>query len=634
MKNDLDRRAFLEQLGACTIGGTALSQLFRPHASAQGSTGYNADPGLPDAEKARAWSAPPRLANPNILLIMVDQMRWPQWLDTSQKAMLDQQILPNIFGRLRDNSYVFQQYYTAATVCTAARGTLLTGLYAPQTGVYVDGIEGLITATTPALVPAFPTWATAVAALNPAYANNCWWFGKWHLSACTTSTPLLAYGFNTRTYPGGAAGNPSPNGSANEGTNGGLFKTEVFASDAMIAGDFIGWLEGDSPSAGAPASPWCATVSLINPHDISDAPAWFQASPFPPAGVPIPPVYFPPPAFPPPGVPALYTSIPSPWNYENLQVVKNKPSLQYSYQNNGNYQDGAVTDWVQFLNLYYWLQSYVDQQVGLILNALEKSPYYENTVIIFASDHGEYAGSHGIHDKGSAVYDESIRVPLYVHFPSQIGNIAMPQMCSSVDFFGLMCDLATTGGGRWRQGPQAYPDLALRQSLWQFLYKHAPETRVAPTLGVPYIFHTCDANTATPHALKYHIVGLRTKINANNPSQPGAKLAIYSEWGTCTTVPDSTPPDHEFYDYNPLTTNNWKETGNDYFSTNQTTQATVAAYLSELGSWGPPATGLIASELAPPLAGTGTDGNPLTQAQAAALQNYFNFVYGKGTCTA
>lgn len=624
MQEDLNRRAFLGKLGA-TVGGAALSQALGSPARAQDV-----------AEQPAGWSAPPQLTNPNILVILVDQMRWPQWLSTKQLNVLDQQVLPNIFGRLRDHAYVFEQYYTAATVCTAARGTLLTGLYAPQTGVYLDGIEGLITASTPALVTAFPTWATGVEALNPAYANNCWWFGKWHLSDCTTTKPLVDYGFNTRTYPGGANRNPSPNGSPNEGTDGGQYGKKYYASDADIAGDFIGWLEGQAPSNGEPASPWCATVSLINPHDITDAPAWLQSSPFPPKGVPRLPVYFPPPVFPPPsGAPAVYSALPSPWNHENLKTVTNKPSVQYAFQNGTNTEDGNVTDWVTFLNMYYWLQNYVDTQIGLVLDALQRSPYAENTVIVFASDHGEYAGSHGLHDKGGTIYDEAIRVPLYVQFPGQPGSITMHQMCSSVDFFGLVCDLATTGGGHWQKGPQSYPDLAARQSIWNFLYRNAGETRIAPTLGIPYIFHTCDENSVTPHATKYHIVGLRTKANPNNP-QPGAKLGVYSEWGECSVIPDSTPPDYEFYDYNPATggNGNTMELGNDYFSTNQITQAAIGAYLSELGSWGSPGTGLIATELNAPLTGTGTDGNPLSEAQTTARQNYYNFMFGTGKCTA
>jgi len=319
----------------------------------------------------------------------------------------------------------------------------------------------------------------------------------------------------------------------------------------------------------------------------------------------------------------------SPWNYENLKRANNKPALQYQFQAAANSHDSPVTNWVTFLNQYYWLQNYVDTQIKTVLDALQGSAYYENTIVIFAADHGEYGGSHGLHDKGEAIYDEVIHVPLYVQFPGQTGSTIMNQMCSSVDFFGLMCDLATGGGGLWQQ---AYPDLASRQSIWQFLYQNAPETRLAPTLGIPYIFHTSDDNATTPHANVYHIVGLRTKANPSNTAQPGAKLGVYSEWGSCSVIPDATPQEFEFYDYNPDTSNNWKELGNDYFSTNQTTKNTIADYTSALGTWGPPATGLIASELDPPLVGTGTDGNPLSEAQATARQDYFNYIDGPGVC--
>jgi arylsulfatase A-like enzyme len=628
VEKDLNRRGFLEKLGAYTVGGAALSQVLGSRAGAQSGAGQaqNTDPaGLP-------WTAPPHLKNPNILVIMVDQMRWPQWVNASQMKVLGQQLLPNIFGRIRDDAYSFQQYYTAATVCTAARGTLLTGLYAPQTAEYIDGGSGT---NAPNLLPAFPTWATGIQALNPAYANNCWWFGKWHLSPCNTATPLAAFGFNTRTYPGSAALNPSPNGYPNEGANGGLFGDLVWASDAEIAGDFIGWLEGQSPSSGPPTTPWCATVSLINPHDITKAPGWLQASPFPPTGLQLLSAYFPPPPFPPlNGAPALYSSEPVSWNWEDLTTITTKPSIQYQLQNVQNSSDYPVTDWVLFLNQYYWLQNYVDTQIGLVLDALQNSPYHRNTIVVFLADHGEYAGSHGLHDKGDAIYDEAIRVPLYVHYPGQKGSIAMNQMCSSVDFFGLVCDLATNGGQLWQKGPQAYPDLAPRQSLWKFLYQNSNETRIAPTLGVPYILHTCDDDSNTPSATIFHIVGLRTKTNALNVAQPGAKLGIYSKWGTCSIIPVSTPPpNYEFYDYNPAARDNWKELGNDYFSKNPAIQETIADYLDELGSWGPPATGLIGTELYRPLVGIGTDGNPLSEAQATAQQNYFDYIWGTSVCT-
>ena len=607
MQNDeeVSRRIFLERLAAGALLG-ATGACTRP-VLAQSSSG--------------GWTPPPVMKNPNILIVMVDQMRPPMWLNASQSAALSQTVLPNIMGRIQSNSYNFEQFFVSATACTASRSGLLTGLYTPQTAMYVNGDPG----GAPSLNPAFPTWGQALATLNPAYQGNLWWFGKWHLCPKLNASPLLPYGFRTRTYPGGSPPyNEDPSGTANEGTDGGPFKGQVWASDAMIANDFIGWLQGQAPTTGQPSSPWCATVSLVNPHDICGAPAWFQSSPFPPTGVPLQAVYFPPPSGSPP---SFYTSTPSPWNYENLQQVPNKPGLQYGWASYLNNFMGTVTDWPLYLNQYFWLQNFVDQQVGLVLNALASSVFANNTIVIFLSDHGEYAGSHGIRLKGSAVYDESIRVPFYVQFPGQTGSISMNQMCSGVDFFGLMCDLATGGSGQWRL---AYPDLANRQSMWSFLYNNSIETRVAPSpVGLPYIFHTFDSGIGSG---KSHIVCMRTKLDLN-AGAIGAKLAFYSEWAPCTTYPDATPPDPEFYDYNPQTTNNTSEMGNDYYSNNATTQNTIAQYKQVMGGLTPPATGLIGSELNRPLIGTGTDGNPLSQAQAAAQQAYFNFVSGAGSCT-
>ena len=208
----------------------------------------------------------------------------------------------------------------------------------------------------------------------------------------------------------------------------------------------------------------------------------------------------------------------------------------------------------------------------------------------------------------------------------------MNQMFSGVDLFGFLCDLATAGSGRWRL---AYPDLANRQSIWSFLYENSAETRVAPSLqGIPYIFHTSDGALPLSSG-KSHIVCMRTKLNVS-AGQIGAKLAFYSQWAPCTTYPDSTPPDPEFYDYNPQTTGNTMETGNDYFSSNATTQNTIARYTAAMGSLGPPSTGLIASELNRPLTGNGTNGKPLSQAQAAAqlaYVDYVNAVNGGGLCS-
>jgi len=208
-REGVSRRNFLGSLGAGALLGAA-------GAGAQHMVG---------APATAAWTPPPLLQHPNILIIMVDQMRMPVWMTPGQINALAT-FLPNIMGRIQANSYNFTQHYSAATNCTSARAALLTGLYVPQTAMYITGnsVQGTCIQTQPFMDFAFPTWADAMVRVNPAYRGNLWWFGKWHLSLAQSFAPLVPYGFNTRTYPGGAFPyNPSPNGVPNEGSNGGAF---------------------------------------------------------------------------------------------------------------------------------------------------------------------------------------------------------------------------------------------------------------------------------------------------------------------------------------------------------------------------------------------------------------------------
>lgn len=598
------------------------------------------------------------------MIILVDQFRQPLWLNSTQAAYLQETVVPNIIQKIRNKSYVFQQYFACANRCTPARATLLTGLYAPQTHMYA----GEDSVSTPSLQTAFPTWGWAIQqpnlfGNNPSpYANNVWWFGKWHLSDAYpgATKPLLGYGFNTELYPGTNA--PSPNGYPNEGVNGGLYQGHTYASDSEIAGDFTSWLGGAT-------GPWCATVSLINPHDIALAPNWLN----PALSFPLPgwtPPWFPPtnPDNPLPVFTYPMLPYPDPWNYEKPTygcwgASHHKPTLQWEYYNSVNtsfgYANDNVTDITLFLNNYYWLQYFVDQQVGSVLNALSNSPYANNTIVVFTSDHGEYALSHGLHDKGSAVYDEGIRVPLYVQFPGQSYYVDMEQMCSSVDFFGLVCDLATIAPGNTGSWRAPYPSLGNRESIYNYLSSNSAENyrlvssawgNVGNLAGQPYIMHTFDETTPsedpnsqyngqdTCSAVKAHIVCLRTK-SQNTCGQTsgftGGKIAFYSTWAQCSTAPDGTAGDYEweFYDYQyggSSGVGNIAELDNDYY----VAPTNFGNFQAALGVSFTGGACALVDELNAPLQGNGTDGNPLTDAQCTAQQAYFTYRgwTGCGSC--
>jgi len=62
---------------------------------------------------------------------------------------------------------------------------------------------------------------------------------------------------------------------------------------------------------------------------------------------------------------------------------------------------------------YYGLCTFLDRQVGQILQALEKSGHADNTIVVYTSDHGESLGEHGLWWK-STFYDASVTVPLII----------------------------------------------------------------------------------------------------------------------------------------------------------------------------------------------------------------------------
>jgi arylsulfatase A-like enzyme len=68
---------------------------------------------------------------------------------------------------------------------------------------------------------------------------------------------------------------------------------------------------------------------------------------------------------------------------------------------------------------YFRCVAGVDDNVGIILDALDRLKLSENTVVVYASDNGYYFGEHSLGDKRSA-YEESIRIPFLVRLPSHV----------------------------------------------------------------------------------------------------------------------------------------------------------------------------------------------------------------------
>ena len=73
----------------------------------------------------------------------------------------------------------------------------------------------------------------------------------------------------------------------------------------------------------------------------------------------------------------------------------------------------------QAMAYYYALISQIDFQVGRLIKILKQKALYDDTLIIYNSDHGDYMGHHHLLLKGNYMYDPLIRVPLIIKFPKQ-----------------------------------------------------------------------------------------------------------------------------------------------------------------------------------------------------------------------
>ncbi len=536
--------------------------------------------------KARGIEDGVRGPQPNILFILVDELRYPT---VFPKGITDpghflQKFMPNLH-RLWKSGVKFGNYHTAANACTPARGTLITGLYSQQSWLLTTILaqpapKPIVVKLEPALNPHFPTYGKLLGDLG--YRTP--YFGKWHVSIPQKPVGLREYGFHYHTYP-------DPTGNNLQGTYGSdLYETQppppdqTYLSDVDTADAAIHFMDR------LPGSdrPWCLTVSFVNPHDREFFPAGteFQTvsdlftskltNPrelkqqtdyaekallnYDQNALKAPPSY---------GFPVL----PPNWESSKELEAQGKPTTQLFIKEFQQLVWGGVTDdpskntpadrkvdcypaedlglgvakmefdyWQRGLDSYTQTMQIVDQQIGRVLDKFHSLPssVVDNTVIVFTSDHGEYSGAHGLlQGKLGTVYEEAWRIPLIVVDPSErftadIDTIRTG-LASSVDLSTLLVSLGNNGSRSWMRG-----DL---ERLYGRRLDMISMLRSANAPGRPYVLYATDE--IAPKFFNFnnaptHVLGLRTQ---------DAKLGVYAEWLPGTSKLNRDSVQLEFYDY-------------------------------------------------------------------------------------
>src|SRR5262249_51220092 len=92
-------------------------------------------------------------------------------------------------------------------------------------------------------------------------------------------------------------------------------------------------------------------------------------------------------------------------------------------------------------NAYYTSLSYVDAQIGRVLQALDLEGLAEKTVVVYWGDNGYLLGHHGRFEK-HVLYEQAVRVPLIVRWPGHIGsNQTISELVETIDVFPTLAEL-------------------------------------------------------------------------------------------------------------------------------------------------------------------------------------------------
>ena len=99
-----------------------------------------------------------------------------------------------------------------------------------------------------------------------------------------------------------------------------------------------------------------------------------------------------------------------------------------------------------YIASYYALVTEIDHHIGTIMKALEDEGIAENTIVVYASDHGDFVGRHGMVEKcavGHNVYEETLRVPLVVSYPPMVKQgQRCDQLAEMFDLYPTLLNLA------------------------------------------------------------------------------------------------------------------------------------------------------------------------------------------------
>lgn len=357
--------------------------------------------------------------HPHVIVIMADQLRWDALGEHTP-----------VINRLVGESTLFDRAYCASPICVPARGAFFTGCYPNRTGSIINPWEPLdrrhgdVRAGTPNLYTIFESeW-------------DSHHVGKQHLfteekidrqADAKTDWNSLERGYKAFLKRQGvrAPGGDRFRGIVPEMVGGRITRARKYSVpavglyepgfdtfyDGYIANTALEAIRGRDPDR-----PLMLNAMFVAPHPPYD--------------------------------------IPDPW-YSMIYDVDLPESVGRWYDDQSPLQlynlPGAIgvrytrDEWRGVWRVYLGLVALLDHAAGMIIDELKAQSIYDDSLIVFCSDHGEMLGSHMLYQK-MCMYEPSVRTPIALKLPVGTGIEpgVVDEVVSSIDVLPTICELVGT----------------------------------------------------------------------------------------------------------------------------------------------------------------------------------------------
>ena len=364
---------------------------------------------------------------PNVLVFVTDQQR-ADWLGCAGNPVLR---TPNI-DRIAATGVRFARAYCANPVCMPSRATLITGLLPSDHGVRANGINLSPHAV---VLPEILRRAGYRTALVGKPHFSCWWATPERTPNITCIDPSVLPEARHVWEQRLVSKLPAPYFGFEE-------SAFVGGHSASVFGEYLHWLQDHHPRTAADLTERAGVrPSLHRDNYFSPVPEelyytewiteravqaidrcrgerpFFLWCSYPDPHEPF-------------GPPAPWHSryhahdMPRPEAWDDDRALM-PPHYQFDYYADRmrvaggpvRADDRTLAQIAEMRALAYGMMGLVDQGVGRILDHLQHRGLWENTIVVFLSDHGELMGDHGILYKGPYHYQGVLRVPLLVSWP-------------------------------------------------------------------------------------------------------------------------------------------------------------------------------------------------------------------------